>query len=475
MTTPNPKKSWLPALAASTAPIYQAIADALGQAIETGELADGQRLPAQRTLAAALNVDFTTVSRAYAEAQRRGLVEGRVGQGTYVTARATVPRAETNETVVDMSLNHPPLLHDKDFEARLFEDFREIGQHGGLDLLRRYLPPEGSTADRLAGVQWLHAVLPGLAVERVLVCAGTQGALLAVANMLARPGDAICVDALTHVGFRLLAHRLGIRLVPVAGDKFGMLPEAFEAACLAARPKALYCMPTLHNPNTITLSLARRQGLVEVARRHGVPIIEDDNYWQLTAPRAAAAHKQPPALPPLAALAPELVYHVSGLAKCLAPALRVAYVVAPDARSAERLASVVRATSSMVSSLTAALASKWIGDGTADKITAEIQREAGARQDVARRLLGPYLAMGDRRGFHLWLPLPAPWTRSAFTSQLRRKGILVTESDAFTVAEPPEAVRICLGAPSSADALAGALARIADLLSQSSSIPSGLV
>ncbi|MEJ1979106.1 MAG: hypothetical protein WDN49_26255 [Acetobacteraceae bacterium] len=126
------------------------------------------------------------------------------------------------------------------------------------------------------------------------------------------------------------------------------------------------------------MSLARREAVVAVARHHGVPILEDDAYGPLPV--------SPPS--PLAALAPELTYYVGGLAKTLSPALRLAYLAVPDTRSAIRVAGAIRATAAMASPLTAAIATRWIDDGTADAVLASHPQGDGSaashrRQDSA--------------------------------------------------------------------------------------------
>ncbi|MEJ0095449.1 MAG: PLP-dependent aminotransferase family protein [Methylocella sp.] len=455
---------WLPSINRAAGPLYLAIADAIAADILSGSLVGGVRLPPQRTLADALGIDFTTVSRAYAEARRRGLVEGRVGQGTYVRQKRA-PAAVVASGLIDMSMNLPPRFHDAALTARMWSGIADLETSGGLDLLLRYQEPGGAAADRAAGVNWLRRRLPAVSVERVLVCPGTQGAMLALAGALAGPGEAICAEALTYPGFRSLAAHLRIRLVEVGIDGEGVDPDAFDAVCRTQKPKALYCAPTLHNPTTATMSLARREAIVAVARRHGVPIIEDDAYGML--PKIAA--------PPLAALAPELVYHIAGLAKCLAPALRISYLVAPDARATARLAGAIRATTSMASPLTAAIVTRWIEDGVADAVLAAIRKETAARQTIAAALLPAGAAIADPEGYHLWLPLAAPWTRGEFASRLRSAGIGVVVSDAFALAQPPEAVRLGLGAAATREDLTQGLRIVADLLDQSPAMSSMVV
>jgi DNA-binding transcriptional MocR family regulator len=459
--------TWTPAVSKSGGPVYLAIADAIEADIREGRLQPGTRLPPQRALAERLGIDFTTVTRAYSEARNRGLVEGRVGQGTYVRAQrpVSVSAPAVAGGAVDMSMNLPPQFDDAALAQRMWRGISSIEQSGGLGLLMRYQEAGGAAADREAGAVWLRQRLPGISRERVLVCPGAQGALLAVTSMLAGPHDVILAEALTYPGFRALAAHLRIHVVGLPMDREGIEPDAFETACRQAKPKALYCTPTLHNPTTATMSLERRTAIAEIARRHGVPIIEDDAYGFI--PNVSPA--------PLAALAPELTYHVSGVAKWLSPALRVAYLAVPDNRLALRAAAAIRATAALASPLTAAIASRWIEDGTASAVLKAIRAEAAARQKEAARILPAGSFAAQPEGFHLWLTLAAPWTRAQFSARLRPAGVGVVVSDAFALGAPPEAVRVGLGAaPTRSDVVRG-LEAIAELLNQSPVVSSFVV
>ena len=456
---------WIPAIRKSDGPVYLAIADALAADISSGMLREGSRLPTQRGLADSLGIDFTTVTRAYSEAQRRGLVEGRVGLGTYIKAQPGPPTQAAAPGVIDLSTNWPPHFRDQKLIARLWQGVTSLNAPGGMDLLLNYQETGGAASDRAAGAHWLSKKFPSLAAERVLVCPGAQGALFAIAAQLAGPGEPICAGAMTYPGFRSLAAHQVWRLVPVAMDDEGLIPEAFERACRQHRPKALYTTPTLHNPTIATMPVSRREAIAAIAREHHVPIIEDDAYGMLP--------RQPP--PPLATFAPELTYYVSSLAKCLSPALRVAYVVPPDPRAASRLAGAVRATMSMTSPLTAAIATRWIQDGTADAVLAAIRTEMNERQEIARAVLPPEMIRAHPEGLHLWLRLPSPWTRGAFMNQLHASGISVTSSDVFALEAPPEAVRLSLGRAYSLAELRRGLETIATLLNEQPAISAMMV
>ncbi|WP_114238770.1 PLP-dependent aminotransferase family protein [Dyella sp. C9] len=447
--------SWTPRLPANCGPMYLAIANAIGEDIQAGRLSPGDRLPPMRALADWLGIDFTTVTRAYTEAARRELVDTEVGRGTFVRRRPLPPPRTVTVGGVEMSMNPPPAFQDEALLGRMWRSMREV-EARGMELLMRYQPPGGVPYDRDVGARWLAQRIPNATPDRVLVGAGSQGSLHAVMSMLLSPGDTLAVESLTHPGVRALAALLRIRLVPVAMDEQGVDPDALDAVCQSEHPKAFYCMSTLHNPTAITMSLARREEVVAVAQRHNLTIIEDDDYGSLP-------ENVPP---PLAALAPGLTYHIAGLAKCLSAGLVVSYLLTPDAWSAARLTSVMRATSGTVSALSAAVGSCWIEDGTARQVLRAIRAEAAERRAMAARLLPASQLLMPGEGFHVWLRLPEPWTSGEFVGGLRNAGLGVVGREAFSVGPGPEGVRLALGVPETREQLSHGLGMVSELLTQ---------
>jgi DNA-binding transcriptional MocR family regulator len=448
---------WIPALLLDGTPRYVAIAEAIAADIKTGRLGHNDRLPPQRKLALKLGVDFTTVARGYVEAQRRGLVESRVGQGTFVRSRKeeTAQRAFRQAGPIDFSMNLPPEPTDPQLLERMQAGFVEVA--ACLNDVLRYQAFGGSVSDKEAATNWLgrRALVP--AHDRLFVAPGAHGALLAIFSTLAKPGDTILSENLTYPGARALAAQLGLDLVGLPMDEEGIDVDALTEACLRRAPKALYLNPTLQNPTTLTVSEPRRMAIVAVARRFRLPIVEDDAYGFLPihAPR------------PFAALAPELTWHISGLAKCLGAGLRIAYVITPDARTSWPFIAVARAANVMASPLTAALATRWIEDGTADAVLAFIREEAQARQRLVGEILPHGIYKADPCGFHIWLRLPPQWSCSAFVGHTRATGIGIVSSHPFnTDGRPPEAVRVCLGGPSQRATVRSALEFIAHSLDE---------
>lgn len=452
--------SWHPDLSDSSAPRYIAIADAIEADLKSGRLAPGDKLPAQRQLASRLGLDFTTVARGYTEARRRGLLASRVGSGSFVTspaAPAPQPAQEmagTRGAAADFSMNLAPEPDTADLRARMQEGYKALA--ADLVPLLRYQTFTPTDPDLLQAQRWLAAVGLSPAPEDIHFAPGAQAALHAILTALTRPGDRIACEAVTYPGIRSLAGQLQLELTGLPPDRDGPDPDAFETACRQGGLKALYLNPTLNNPTTHTLPADRRRDLIAVARRNNVPIIEDDAYGQLC--RGSTQ--------PMAALAPELTWYVGSLSKSLGAGLRLAHVVAPDQNAAWLFNRALRTASIMVSPLTAALAGRWIEDGTAEALLGFVRGESSARQALAKRHLGAHQFDADPAGFHLWLHLDNGWTPAALLSQIRTRPIGLVEGQAFAAAgQAPNAVRLCLGGPLTRAQIDTALGAIAATVS----------
>jgi DNA-binding transcriptional MocR family regulator len=450
---------WMPALEDREGPRYLAIAEALAEDVAEGKLRPGVQLPTHRDLADRLGVTVGTVSRAYAEAARRGVVTGEIGRGTFVRSPApdliapALPRPHP-PGFLDLSVNHPVDPPDGQVEAALTATLARISGRGGLSALLGYPPDGGLPEHRAAGAAW--AARSGLQTspDHVLVTAGSQHAMTSLFTVLLRPGDLVVTEALTYPGLKALAGLLHLRLQGLAWDEHGLRPDALEAACRAGTVKALYCVPTLQNPTATVMPEARRREVAAVARHHGVLIVEDDVNGQLLLDP----------LPPLATFAPESTLFLGGTAKSLAPGLRIGYLCAPPALVG-RLASGVRATTWMAAPLMAEIAARWIADGTAERVLEGRRRETAERRRVLEEVLGP-VPRSHPAASHVWLPLPEPWRAEAFADELGRRGVAVTPASAFAVARgaSPQAIRLCLGAARDRSALARGLRILAETL-----------
>ncbi len=445
---------WRPRLTAQGGPRFLQIADALQAAVADGSLAPGDRLPPQRLLAAQLGVDLTTITRAYDEAKRRHLLEGRGARGTYVAA----PKVEWG-AVLDLSMNIPPPPEGVDFGDLLKQGLSQVLMGADAELLMTYQLGGGSDADREAGARWLAPMLGDVDARQVVVCPGAQAAIAASILALTEPGDAILAEPMTYPGLMAAAAQLGRRVVPVEADAHGMLPDKLERACRQQQTGLVYLNPTLQNPTAITMPQHRRKALARIAQRCRLRIIEDDPYWLLA--------DAPP--PPIATFAPEQTHYIATLSKCLTPGLRVAFVRLRDPQERERFLAALKAFAPMVTPLTAALATQWILDGSAAELMEGVRKEARLRHRMAGDLLaGRYSGTGD--GLHVWLELPGYWSSSELARATRSEGIAVMPAEAFATtgggsvnANP---IRISLGSIQERGRLQAGLRRLSDLLAR---------
>jgi len=446
---------WLPKLEERAGPLYLAIADQLARDLAAGRIKPGDRLPTHRELAWKLGVTVGTVTRAYAEAERRGLIAGEVGRGTFIRERSIdLPAAAqvADDDFVDLARSFPADTRPNLAVARLLG---EIATAPELPQLLSYATNLGLPAHRAAGVEWLKRSGLNPAPAEVVVTNGAQHAITIAMAAVARAGDVVLAEQLTFYGMKSVAGLLSLRLHGVAMDEHGLLPEALEAACRQLAPKALYCIPTLQNPTAAIMPAERRQQVSDICKRHNVVIVEDDIYGFLSADGP----------PPLTSFAPENGIYLTSLSKSVAPGLRVGYLRAP-AEFLDRIASSLRTTMWMATPLMAEIASRLVRSGEAQRLAEAQRAEAIARQAMAVERLAGFELATHPASFHVWLTLPEPWRREEFAGQARRRGVGVASAEAFAVgrAPVPHAVRLAPVAARDRPSLDRALVTIANLL-----------
>ncbi|MEK9278202.1 PLP-dependent aminotransferase family protein [Bradyrhizobium sp. ISRA442] len=439
---------WIPTIAELSGPRYQRIVDAMEADIAAGRLVRGQQLPTQRALAKALDIDLTTVTRAYTEARRRGILEARVGQGSFVSETSARRAVDLPHPVaIDLSMNVPPHPLEAQLDERIIAGLEAICEQSGLTAFLNYQPPGGSAHEREVAATWMRARVAHAHADRLVIFPGAQTILFNLLAHLARPGEVVLTEALSFPGIKAAAAQLGVKLVGVAMDEGGILPDALAKACRAHKPKAVYLIPTLHNPTTATLTKERRDAIAKIIRDAGTVLIEDDAYGLLD--RSAS---------PIANLIPERTYLATTLSKCIAPALRVAYLVTPDSGAQQQMRSHLQATVQMPAPLMVALVTHWLESGIADRIITAIRNEAIGRQQLAQRTLKGFQFLAKPAAHHLWLRLPEGRDRLEVTAHLLRNGLAVIASDAFVVdGTPPHAARVSLGAARNRSELTEAL------------------
>ena len=460
---------------------YQRVALALENGIRQGLAQPGTALPTQRALAEALGLTVGTVTHGYAEASKSGLISSVVGRGTFVSSSrpdvdvlpppspldeaAAEKRGEAswsrsssgNETAFrNLGFIAPfewlnPSLPDALERLQKRLDFRFLSQ------LQSYHRPAGMERHREAGAVWARRYGIPVSPDSLLICAGSQHALMTLLTSLCSPGDRIAAEPLSYPLLRQLAWRLRLNLASIRSDACGMLPDALDSACRSGGVRAVYLMPSCRNPTLTRMPEKRRRDLVEVCRRHNVLIIEDDVY-------ALAVEAGTPA-PTFFSLAPERTCAIAATSEILGGGLRVAYLCPPD-HFLEELEHTISYTISMVPPLMAELASQWILDGTADSVLKAKREEAAVRNAMVRSVFDGWPVVSRTTGFFCWLPLPEAWTGIRFADAAKSAGVLVAEGEHFLAGHALQeyGVRIALGGLDRRDDLDEALRILAGLL-----------
>jgi DNA-binding transcriptional MocR family regulator len=410
---------WPPDRESLTRPVYHSLAQCLVRALEAGEIKSGTKLPTHRALAFELEISVQTVSRAYEELARLGVISGHVGRGSYVLSNPTeaqLPwqRPADHEDVIDLSMLVP--VFDEIHASHIAHSLKEMGENLPYDAVFSFRPRKALIGHSAHARNWL--VKCGVQVDGrdgILPTNGNTSAMTCALMTAAMPGDVVVAEEMGHHTMVSLTSILGLKLSGLAMDAEGILPEAFERACVNGPVKVLSVLPAGLGPTAAVMGMERRKALVA----------------------------------PIVTLAPERTFYFTGMSKCILPGLRIAWLVIPQSKvHAARSRHLV--TNWMATPLIAEIASRWIKDGTANELLEWQRTQLGRRNQIAAKILQDIPYSASQNGMHVWLPLPDRWREDDFVALARHDGVAVAAGSNFAAEglSIPPGVRVCLGAGS---------------------------
>lgn len=460
--------SWLPTLAQNGNPLYVQLADQIADAALQGVLQPGEKLPPQRNLAFDVGVTLGTVTRAYALLKERGIATGEVGRGTFIrngqaevsvrhralqAYQGITPQPQPARLL--MNSTSTPEVGQAAIMAGLFEDIAS-NQPSLLSDYIRHMPDHW----RLAGQRWIAPSGWTPALEDVLATQGAHGALMAVINATTASGDRIVFEELTYPATVRCSMLMGRQPVAVRSTQSGMDPDDFERCCAQQHPKLAIIVSTCHNPTLAVMPDENRRRIAEIARRYNVLVIDDDTFGVLRTNRPM----------PLAAYAPERVFHVTSLSKSMAAGVRTGWVACPPGY-AQRVMNAQRLINGSAAGAMIEIASRMVLSGQADALCQKVRAEIRDRVVKARMMLAGHDLTSHEECPFAWLRLPDPWVPATFCKAALRLNVVLEEADTFKAGQIDRSVpcvRIALTGALQADQVDAGLDVIRQLLDQPS-------
>lgn len=430
--------SWKPDRARLSPPLYASIANLLEQDIASGLLPPNTLLPPQRELADFLDLNLSTVTRAYKVCELKGLIYASVGKGTFVSPNINLPNVVENHSQLAPAIEMGVIKPFYDTNSLVLETISALTKKTGAEALLEYSHPLGTPFQKQNAQKWLAHSGVQAPLDNILIASGAQNALTIALVSLFKPGDKIATDVFTHPNFISLANMLNIQLVPIAGDASGMLPDALETACISNKIAGVYFMPCFSNPTNITMPRSRREELARIINTRSLTVIEDEVY----------AFLAPSDCVPFFHLAPDHTVYICSTSKSICAGLRVAFM-ACSPRFRTPLISGIYNINLKTSSLNTEVIAELIHNGTAQLIVDKKIELARARNQLFDHILSHWQTEQGGTGFFRWLSLPGNLNGLLFEKLAQAAGVHLFSSDRFAVGETSghSFIRLAISSP----------------------------
>lgn len=415
---------------------YKSYVDNIARQIHSGELSPGTRLPTHRAFAKQQGVSLVTVSRIYRALINLGLVSGETGRGTFVRDISLLPTSSIEHDIVPNMLDLNYIYPITSNQTQLLRDaLRRLSTSGDLESFLHYLPHAGRRHERTIIAKYLaKRGLKSVDPDNIALVSGAQHGLATVVLGIFNPGDVIAVDSLTYPGFKALAKIYHIDLVTIPVTETGPDLFAFAKLCQQRNIRGYYTMPTLHNPLGWVMDLATRNTIIQLAKEYNFYLIEDGSF----------AYLQNLAPPPLAQLAPDITFYISGFSKNIATGLRVGMVVAPAKYIAD-IERIIRITTWNTPAITTAIVCEWLESGEVEKLERDKRLDAKERQKIVRQVFDKINYAAHESSYFVWIPLPEDIRAEALISRLENMNIVVSSAASYAGGQSfPHAIRVAV-------------------------------
>ena len=430
---------------------YQRVQLRIESLIQNGTLRPGDRVPSIREICHREGVSKITVMQALSNLEAKSLVQARPRSGFYVRSLVRLPLPQL--PAVSPQPREPRLSDDV---ARVFRDLQKLGTIAlGAGTPDAALLPTGEIARCISRAARMHVSKFGsysmcdtdlplrreialrlartgavVSPDEIIITHGCMDALNLSLRAVAKPGDTVLVEAPTYFGLLQMIESLGMKTLGVpASCSEGLDVTAFEKALKQHTIAACLLIPSFGNPHGANLADERRQAIVDIARKHEVPIIENDIYGEL-------GFEQPQPRPLKSMLGAGDVILCGSLSKSLSPAMRVGWAVAGrHAENVRRLKWITSITTPHVTSLAAA---DYLKSGGFDRHLRALRKTLEIQMCKVSNAIGKSFPQGTalsrpRGGYFLWAELPTRIDSLKLRDAAMEKNISICPGPIFSV------------------------------------------
>lgn len=427
--------SWKPSSKNLTSPLYKSLAKLLEDDIRKGILNPGDKLPPQRELADYLDLNLSTITRAFKICEMKGLISGTTGKGTYISSDVQVSPlllSTLNEDYIDMGAAFPLYEQNK----YIIDLIKKLIKKTNVENFLQYSPPIGLLSHRQTAAKYLKKFNIDADIDNIMITSGSQNALSITLMSLFNSGDKIGTDPLTYPAFKSLANMLGIRLIPLPLNDDSISIQSLDSLCKTEGIKGLYLIPEMHNPTTYSMSNIQKEKIAKVITNNNLILLEDGIY----------AYSSDPNTIPLSSMAPDHSIYISSLSKSICAGLRVSFMVVPD-KYKSKLERGIYNVNVTTSPFNVEIACQAIETHISDKIIAERKNLTLERNKIVNKILKDRIVYGNDYSLFRWLVLPKHICGSKFERKALEKGVQVFCADRFVVGnsifEPAARLSVC--------------------------------
>ncbi|MBQ6889397.1 MAG: PLP-dependent aminotransferase family protein [Lachnospiraceae bacterium] len=431
----NYPMSWKPILTDTKKPIYIYLADTLEADILSGKLTPGTKLPPQRELADFLDINLSTITRAFKLCEQRGLICSVVGNGTYISSDAAsnsmLMLNNPTHNIIEMGAILPNVEFNKYVSAYLQTmatepDFYKLLQYGTI---------EYDDLQIQAAQHWLSCFSLSSSKEHILYSTGSQNAIFATLSALFQAGDRIATMPTTYPGLKVAAKILGIHLVPLHLEEGNITENVLQYAQKTQNVKGFYFIPDFHNPTSELLSIETRKLIANFCKKEKMAFIEDAIYSLFL----------PTPLPSITSFSPNQGIFISSTSKVLAPGLRLAVIHCPQTAYPlikESLYGMQIAPPALMMQLF----TRIILSGRFDEIRRLRIQDLEHRNQLFDEMIKDCENTGDFHSPIRWIQIPKHMTPAQFEALALSHNLQVYGADRFIVGSEaiPNAIRVSL-------------------------------